>query len=877
MPEESRDLIALSRSLKPEKAPEPTSTVQVYDKTTGLTSWVPPEEAQARFQAGEVNLSGVKPISVSTPDGAVSTVDPGHISDVLAKGASLISDEDRHAEELRQEYSGGKGMAVAGGAGLARGLSLGVSDAALPDTWKEAVQTSNELHPFARTVGEVGGMALGAAAVPGAGLGALAEEGGAGLLARATSGAVTKTATGLGARALARGVALGARGGIEGAEFGLMNTLSEQALSQQPADLTGEKIVAGMGTGALYGALGGAVIGAGTETLATGIREGSKRLAPYLEKQADQAMWRDINSGISLTKQAMKRVKGGTETLGRVARDVGLDDPWLSVEEQFAKAAEAKEGVGKEIGDLYRQSGAMGNPKDLMGRLDEMIDEVRKDAGRENVVAGLEKYRDSLREKLYASARGVEAAAATPQEISLEAAERDMVAKGASESELADIRKIRETLREARLNATKEEMGAAINEHRLPLADLWEQRRALGRLVYDESRVLDAKGKTDVLRQFYGTFGDYLADTGEEAARAAGKEFAAPLRALNSKFQALSLIHDSLETKVARGLTNRVFSLTDTIAGSAGGSAGIGAIVAGHPLAGAVSLAAGPLHRFVRERGQRLAAYALGHVGGLEAVSAHVAQVDTAIERAVTDYVERGTPRISGIFPTHQEALPEVAREERTEEKMEDRFASRAGAVRELAQHPDLGGAADQHLSAIAKDAPDAAREASSTIQRAVSYLSKELPPAAHLDPLRPGLETPPSRSEMARWLRKERAVDEPLTVIHDLRAGRLDPDTIAAAREVYPKIYADVQKRVLMQMQETARPISRQERLQLGEAFGIATTPALAPDGIARRQQAYVAAQKDQAGPASRRRSGKLSQAFGLASASESLERGEE
>lgn len=834
--------------------PRKLHQVEVVDAATGAPTFLSPEDATQAFKSGQVRLpGGDSRLGFADEDGVMRTGTAQEADEAVAKGGYLVPHLDAKHEELAREYSGFKGGAIATAAGIGRGATLGLSDAAIGmfgDDAKEAVEASNEEHPWLRTGGELTGMALGSAFIPGLGAADSLGEAGAEGLAALSGGALTKTAAGFGARTLARAAESSLSGLGYGVQGNIQNLISEGALHTSldtDPDLSGEQLVASLGHDAILGAVFGGIAGAGTEGLLTGGRAAASVVAPKLEKLANSEMWRDLNSGKGITKQVMARVDGGTDAIGATARAIGLDDPRLSVAEQLAKATDAKGTTGNEIGEMYRQSGAMGTAGDLVKRLDGLIDDAGSIAGNESTANALKEYRASLIEKLTKTA--VENG--TPEEVGVQNLPEDprdkaildeierLRAAGAPAKQLEDLEKVRMQMFGPRAPAPDPGPAKNVLDAPIPLAEMWKQRVGLNRLVYQEAKALDPKLRVELLRTFSGRFQDYMEEVGEKAAQENGAEFAAPLRKLNQRYQHLNLIEDSLEEKVARNLTNRRHSLTDSIM-SGGGMSGAGALVAsGHPVAAALALGAGFANKFMREKGPQVAAYALGHIGTLDGVAGHVQAVDALVTRAAANLAARKSP---------SPALPAGALgTKRSADEARDTFDAKAGMVRELADHPELASALDEHFAPVAKVAPKTASAAAQAAKARIDYLAKTLPPPLRVDPLRPEMTTPPSLGEQQRWLRRYEATPERLA--QQIGSLHLDPVTIETIRETSPLVYQRFVSAVHGQLAEKPETFGRTDRLALGMLTGSALTPGASPEGYAARQQAYAPTAPQQQG----------------------------
>lgn len=225
-------------------------------------------------------MADPKQIAVVTPAGDVRTIASTDAADAAEQGFELATPEQvkgaKNQAKFDEASALGKAGYVAGaaGAGALRGISAGLSDAALihgagllgKDSATATRDTLNELRdvaPNASLLGEgagmIGGLALGSGEVGFGGKALTAVSRAGGLAERGAARLLGEGATSLAGRVAQRGLATAASGAVEGALYGAGSTISEAALGDE--NLTGEKLVAGMGHGALVGGALGAAFG----------------------------------------------------------------------------------------------------------------------------------------------------------------------------------------------------------------------------------------------------------------------------------------------------------------------------------------------------------------------------------------------------------------------------------------------------------------------------------------------------------------------------------------------------------------------------------------------------------------------------------------
>jgi hypothetical protein len=245
--------------------------------------------------------------------------------------SQFVADEDK--------YGGLSGELKSAGLGAARSASFGLSDEAIVRLGlmtPESLKAYKETNPTATTLGEIGG-AAGAMLAPEVGvLGALSAP------VRAVSkvgGAVTKAAlpvaegvVGRFASAEARPLvnkvlsqagAMSAGSAIEGAVYGLGQSVSEHALGDP--DLTGEKVLANIGTGAITGGVLGGLFG--------GVKGGlqAKKMISEVDKAGIEAgNWESIANASDLPEpekesfiKGLRDLKGNADEIKSAAESIG--------------------------------------------------------------------------------------------------------------------------------------------------------------------------------------------------------------------------------------------------------------------------------------------------------------------------------------------------------------------------------------------------------------------------------------------------------------------------------------------------------------------------------------------------------------------------
>jgi hypothetical protein len=218
-------------------------------------------------------------IPVVSPDGVRGEIPAAQAEDAIAQGFRPLTPEVEAELERHEKFGDVGHQALAGVAGIARGLTLGASDLALthikpggePLVKPETLKALEEEHPTTSTLGEIGGALLPAAVTLGAGGAAAGAKAASVAAAEATPAGLTtalgtgveKLATKVIANEIAAKIAGGiARGAAESELYNIGHNLSEAALGDEK--VTAERLLAHTGDAlAIGGGLGFGITAAG--------------------------------------------------------------------------------------------------------------------------------------------------------------------------------------------------------------------------------------------------------------------------------------------------------------------------------------------------------------------------------------------------------------------------------------------------------------------------------------------------------------------------------------------------------------------------------------------------------------------------------------
>ena len=224
----------------------PADAVELLNLETGAVELRPAGEVTQLVGAGGYALKKGR-VEVLDQFGRRGTIDATDAPDAFTNRGYRFFTASELEEERKEETYGDRELA-AGAAGLARGATLGLSDLLLTSTGAVEAETLRELgerNKTASVIGEVAGSALPAL-----------FSGGASLPAGAATRLALRGATRMGGSVARR---MATQGALEGAMFGLGQTISETSLGK--AELTAEKITADVGLGLVFGGVAGGVFG----------------------------------------------------------------------------------------------------------------------------------------------------------------------------------------------------------------------------------------------------------------------------------------------------------------------------------------------------------------------------------------------------------------------------------------------------------------------------------------------------------------------------------------------------------------------------------------------------------------------------------------
>jgi hypothetical protein len=799
-------------------------------------------------------------VEVVNPIGRVVQIPEGQLAQALTEGYQRATPTQVQQQQLKTEYGGTGQQALALGAGALSGLTFGASDYLISqadERARRALAAYREVHPGTVLTGEVLG-----------GLGGVALSGGTGLAARAISAptrAVSALARGAGeARAIlgtgkaARILGAGLEAGVEAGIETLGHTIGEAAIQDQ--ELTAEKLVAALGTGALYGgglgagfsvggmALGGAksrlakLLGSPDATDIERVAEGAfGAAAPGVGRKVSDKLAK-LSSAVSGKDEALIRRLGAFDAEGARLRRLATDEGEDIVERltgdfeaSINKTQEALEatriGAGgklkrEHVTRIIRRDNVpeqLLQVQDSFRRARDVLDEMRADSAKYHQ-GGLKQ----LSERLGHFERTVKEAAERGSNVSAEA----FTGLDSFKREWQQLAKQHRRSKKAVAVASHELLRATDDEIFRPLlqsTEIWGEVGTFQRLVNQAwTEGLSGpiqKFQREMMTKYGRVPGDPYADA-----------FIAKREGISGYLRGLDNPDKSLQHRAAREYLDFLDAYSDAATKTLDLNPREAAqfaelrkqaakLRAYTDEAAETVTASNQLKKLSADDGSGVLGMALG--GGLAglvasgeadpmwaaggAVLGAVARPGASIRRlaAIEKLARQADMKISAstrkIFRQAtpiavKAAAPALRAAARAEDRQQRIQAERRQMAIEQwsAQPTALRSELASLYAGVSGTAPTTAAFAADASQRAVDYLASQLPPL----PEKMGLLDQPaerlSPSEAVTFNRKARAVEEPWSLLEHVTDGTLTADEVEAVAATKPELLQDIRARAL-------------------------------------------------------------------------------
>jgi hypothetical protein len=212
---------------------------------------------------------------------------------------------------------------------------------------------------------------------------------------------------------------------------------------------------------------------------------------------------------------------------------------------------------------------------------------------------------------------------------------------------------------------------------------------------------------------------------------------------------------------------------------------------------------------------------------GLEDLQAHLVDTDKSVRQQLEAFAtKKSAPTGKDRRPTVEETLNEL-----------NDLARLAASPEALSQRLNTG----DRLSAVA---PTTAIHMGSAAVNAIQFLNSVAPARPVGSPL-PGQDPDwrPSQAELDRYNRYARAVKRPMSVLEDVRQGRITQEAATAFRTVYPNLAAEIAQGYLEVIGMNRMKLGYQQLLSLSVLLDAPLAPSIRPEAVAAHQAAFKTA----------------------------------
>lgn len=351
---------------------------------------------------------------------------------------------------------------------------------------------------------------------------------------------------------------------------------------------------------------------------------------------------------------------------------------------------------------------------------------------------------------------------------------------------------------------------------------------------------LNPTAKQTLARDIRKIVRDELNTGAERGASLLGKKDAInALKSDNALYGKVLKAERAIDDRISSIAGNKLFGLTDTIAGvGAAGAAGIPAALA---VLGAKRL------------GERYGNQFLANVDGLLYVEQSMRKVAKKLDelpekidgmmkgRRFTDVAKTtSVGAIQRLIDNADSGMSRVAAYEKLKEDLAEIDSNPALPM-------DRGASLSEPLQN--SGAPETASQLTMKNGLIAKYLSDHLPRPIRINTPFKQVKWTPSDQELSRFERRVHAIQNPLSVIDDLTDGTLSTEAIDAVKTVYPKLFQNIQGRVMQYFMDNPQTVSYNNRIKLSLLLDMPLDDALKPENLQRLQQNFI--QQDEAAAA--------------------------
>jgi len=291
-----------------------------------------------------------------------------------------------------------------------------------------------------------------------------------------------------------------------------------------------------------------------------------------------------------------------------------------------------------------------------------------------------------------------------------------------------------------------------------------------------------------------------------------GKDISKLYKDSKREYHLASMANEILEDTMAGAAGNNLIPLTGYISASAGAQAG--------GIGGAIAAAGG--RTLAKKYGDNALALVLSKVQNNQVNAL------TKTSKAVDGFFNKKTAGVKSALINATTTKYEDKSYKEVAKEIED-FNSNVGArIEEMQQNNQL----------LQEAAPDTTEFLQNKIIQSSSFLMEKLP--QDRSPMPEFSDWEPSRSEMDKFNRYRRAVEDPSTMLDSLEQGYMSTEEIEVLNEIYPSLKDLMEMGVVDKM--ATEKLNYSQKVQLKNIFGIVTDTQLQPLNLVALQQMNMA-----------------------------------
>ncbi len=414
-----------------------------------------------------------------------------------------------------------------------------------------------------------------------------------------------------------------------------------------------------------------------------------------------------------------------------------------------------------------------------------------------------------------------------------------LATKGADDAELRAIGK--RTLKADRsLDNILDDPKALAENPKAALSQLRKQEAALDELVTKHSDNLRTKFASDTTGERLKALDDI------PAALERNRTLQARIGELSGKASSPRL--DAIAERLAGPAQTAGAGLMGA-AGDAAMGYGLGA-VAGVPILGglvAATRVAAPLLKKLGASQAELAARGSKAIGAFLDVSRKVAPAAPVLATKVLSGVTYAAPK------QKKDVQPSKA-------TLASSFTERAEEIRSQVQpmpdgslqmRPSARAQMSERLAGVRAVQPVLADRMETIAARRLEYLASKLPRRPEVAGMQIGPDKwQPSDMAMRSFARTVAAVEDPHGVVERLASGAVTPEDAEAMKEVYPELYADVQRQIVEALPTLQKTLPYSRRIAMSIFSGVPVDPSMDPRILGVLQGSFSTEDVSEGGP---------------------------